>query len=182
MNSHILSLALSNIFVFPLTRFSLHVDGLCLRELQSSDPSLALYFGVGLQVVGLRPSVGNDKIAVVLHCNIGCGQVDGASACVTHLCLGPEDETEWSQEYQLWSFQTPVWWSKCFFCKAIVYFLKIASTVGYCLWNSKVNNLRDGWYLPPPLGTTLAFCWARTKPSKFITYHYKVRHIHVTYL
>lgn len=94
MNSHILSLALSNIFVFPLTRFSLHVDGLCLRELQSSDPSLALYFGVGLQVVGLRPSVGNDKIAVVLHCNIGCGQVDGASACVTHLCLGPEDETE----------------------------------------------------------------------------------------
>lgn len=78
--------------VFPLTRFSLHADSLCLGELQSSDPSLALYFWVGFQVVGLRPSVGNDKIARVLHSNIGCSQVYGASACVTHLCLGPGDK------------------------------------------------------------------------------------------
>lgn len=86
------SQALCDIFVIPLTRFSLHADSLCLGELQSSDPSLALYFRAGLQMVGLRPSIGNDKIAGILHSNIGCGQVDGASACVTHLCLGPGDK------------------------------------------------------------------------------------------
>lgn len=89
----------SSIFAAPLTRISLHVDRLCLGEFQSSDPSLALYFWVGLQVVGLGTSVGNDKIARVFHSNIGCGQVDGASACVTHLCLGPEDKQNEEQSH-----------------------------------------------------------------------------------
>lgn len=76
-------------FFMLLTWFSLHVDGLCLGELERSNPSLALHFWVSLQVVGLRPSVGNNEIARVFNSNIGCGQVDSASASVAHLCLGP---------------------------------------------------------------------------------------------
>lgn len=75
----------------PLTRFCLHLDSLRLCKFQSSDPSLALYFGAGLQVIGLCPSIRNHKIARIFHSNVGCGQVNGASACVTHLSLSPED-------------------------------------------------------------------------------------------
>lgn len=104
------------LILFLLTRLSLHVDSPCLGELQSSDPSLALYFWVGLQVVGLRPTVGNDKIAWVLHSNIGCGQVDSASACVTHLCLGPGNKQIEGQ-------------SNAEFLNVVFYFMKYDNTL-----------------------------------------------------
>lgn len=82
----------------PLTRFCLHLDSLRLCKFQSSDPSLALYFGAGLQVIGLCPSIRNHKIARIFHSNVGCGQVNGASACVTHLSLSPEDRDDNSSQ------------------------------------------------------------------------------------
>lgn len=76
-------------FFFP-TRLGLHVDGLCLGELEGGDPPLALHFRVGLQVVGLRTSVGDDKVARVLHGDVCSSQVDGSPARVAHLGLRSE--------------------------------------------------------------------------------------------
>ena len=53
------------------------------------DPALAFHLTARLQVVRLRPAVGDDEVAGVVHGN-GCrGQVDGAPTRVAHLRLGP---------------------------------------------------------------------------------------------
>lgn len=40
-------------------------------------------------MVGLSTAIGDDEVARVLHSDVGCGEVDGTSAGVSHLCLGP---------------------------------------------------------------------------------------------
>lgn len=72
------------------TGLRLHARCLGFGQFQGRDPALALHFAAGLQVIGLCSTVGDDKVAGVVHGDGCCGQVDCASTRVAHLCLGPD--------------------------------------------------------------------------------------------
>lgn len=70
----------------------MHVHSFGLSELQGRDPALSLHLRARLQVIRLRTTVRDHKVAGVLHCDVGCGQIYSTTACVAHLRLGPERE------------------------------------------------------------------------------------------
>lgn len=75
-----------------LTRLVVHhADGFSFGQLQSCDPSLPLYLGAGLQVIGAAAAA-QDDVAGVLGVDVRRGQVDGSTTCVGHLRLGPATE------------------------------------------------------------------------------------------
>ena len=75
-----------------LTRLIIHhADGFSLGQLQCCDPSLALHFCAGLQVVGATATA-QHNVAGVLRVDVCCGQVDCATTRVGHLCLCPAIE------------------------------------------------------------------------------------------
>lgn len=72
-----------------LTRLVVHhADGFSFSQLQSCDPSLPLYLGAGLQVIGAATAA-QDDVAGVLGVDVRRGQVDGSTTCVGHLRLRP---------------------------------------------------------------------------------------------
>lgn len=72
-----------------LTRLVVHhADGFSFGKLQSCDPSLPLYLGAGLQVIGAAAAA-QDDVAGILGVDVRRGQVDGSATCVGHLRLRP---------------------------------------------------------------------------------------------
>lgn len=85
------------IFTIPhtlvcFTWLCLHTGRLRFGQLEGSDPALTFHLTTGFQVIRLRPTIGDDKVAGVIHSDSRCGQIDCAPTCVAHLCLGPGNQ------------------------------------------------------------------------------------------